>query len=182
MKFNFIQNLIISIFFIALILYIGADILLNQLAYSVFDIDSLGNFTLAYSEENAFQTIKNFALLMPIKTYSYLTALLSGLISLFFLKNKIKDRNWLFISIILIFLIFALDFAMNFQFVRLSMAIYLDGVNNFNDGSVNAFFIEVYKNTIFSILSGFSILSKISLVFLFVFKPTSENSKNEIQE
>jgi hypothetical protein len=111
-----------------------------------------------------------------------LTALLSGLISLFFLKNKIKDRNWLFISIILIFLIFALDFAMNFQFVRLSMAIYLDGVNNFNDGSVNAFFIEVYKNTIFSVLSGFSFLSKISLVFLFVFKPTSENSKNEIQE
>lgn len=181
MNFNFIQKLIISIFFISFILYICTDLISNQLAYSIFDIDAQGNFNLSLNEENAFITIKNVALLNPVKSYSYIIAFLTGFLSLFFLKNQIKERNWLFISIVLMIIIFALDFFPNFQSVRLSMAIYLDGVNFFNDGSVNAFFVEVYKSTIFSVMSGFSFLAKISLVFLFVFKPTTNNQIEDKQ-
>lgn len=179
MKFNFLQKLILSIFLLSFMQYFASDIILNQLAYSVFDIDPQGNFALSASEEVSFITIKNYALLMPVKYYSYIVSFILGIVSLFFLRKKVKERNWLFISIVMFFLSYGLDFYSNFQQVRLSMAIFLDGVNTFSDGSINAFFIEMYQSTTFSVMSGISFLSKLTLVFLYVFRPVTKNPIEE---
>ena len=178
MKFNFIQKLTLSLFCLTFILYFASDILLNQLAYSVFDIDAQGNFTLLESEEVSFITIKNYALLMPLKYYSYIISFFTGFISVFFLRKKVKERNWLFMMIAMFLMVYIIDFYSNFQQVRLSMAIFLDGVSSFDDGSINAFFVELYQSVFVSVTSGFSLLAKLSIVFLFVFKPISNEEKN----
>ncbi len=176
MNFNLFQKVIVIIFFLSFIIFFGSEVLLTQLAYSIFDIDINGNFHLAVENQEAFLTIKVYALLLSYKIGAYLFALLTGFITLIFYRKKIKESTNIFIMMIFLMISFGCLVPIYFQEVRLSMAIFLDGVNNFEDGSVNAFFLERYKSTSFSILSAFAFLSNLTALIAFVLNAYTKKS------
>lgn len=176
MNFNLFQKIIIIIFFISFIIFFGSEVLMTQLAYSLFDIDIQGNFNFTVDKDEAFITIKNYALLNSYKISAYLLAFFTGLLTLIFYRKKVKESSNIFIIICFLFIAFLCLIPIYFYEVRLSMAIFMDGVNNFDDGSVNAFFIERFKSTAFSVLSGFSLLANLTAIGAFVLNIKSKIS------
>lgn len=165
---TFLSRAIFIIFAFAFVLFFSSEIILSQLAYSIFDIDLLGNFVISVPKEEAFITIKNYAMLCAYKISFYGIAVLFGILQLIVCKSDFKNNSYNFLILIFILISFFTIAPIYFYEIRLSMAIFLDGVNSFDDGSINAFFIERFKSPSFSILSGFSFLSNITVIFTYL--------------
>lgn len=149
---------------------------MTQLAYSLFDIDIQGNFNFTVDKNEAFITIKNYALLISYKITAYLLAIVTGFLTLIFYRKRVKESANIFIIICFLTIAFLCLIPIYFYEVRLSMAIFLDGVNNFEDGSVNAFFLERYKSTSYSILAAFAFLSNLTAIIAFVLNAYTKKS------
>lgn len=164
------KKIIFMFFGVSFILFFSSEVILSQLAFSIFEIDLQGNFNLSVTEDEAFVTIKNYAMLSFYKFSFLISSLFFGLISFFIFKNNIKNSSYNFIILIFIIISISTIIPIYSTEVRLSMAIFLDGVNSYNDGSINAFFIERFKSVSYSILSGFSFLASITAIATYLIK------------
>jgi hypothetical protein len=175
---NILKKIIFLVFGLSYILHFGSELILTQLAYSIFDIDLLGNLTLEVNDIEAFITIKNFAMLSIYKFIFILSSIIFGGIWFFISDISLKKSTYDFIIFIFITISIITILPIYFIEVRLSMAIFMDGVNQFNDGSINAFFIERFKSPLYSILSGFSFLATITSISTYLIKDRNRNLKN----
>lgn len=172
---NLLKKIIFLLFGFSYMLHFGSELILTQLAYSIFNIDLLGNLTLEVNEIEAFITIKNFAMLSIYKFIFISSSIVFGAIWFFISDISLKKSTYDFIIFVFVIISILTILPIYFIEIRLSMAIFMDGVNQFNDGSVNAFFIERFKSPLYSILSGFSFLATITSISTYLLKNRNIN-------
>ena len=175
-----IVKLLIIVFTIAVIFWIGGSLLRNIIAFDLFVPATELSLKNYYSEEIQLHTIHLYSVGSVYTGTAFVVALFSSLLLFFMTFKKLKQNGWLFMSFILFFITAGVEIYNLHLDIMLGMAISNNEINSFYDLAIkDNFLFRYYK---LGILEPLKYLSMITIVALIVWKPLNKNSESIVEQ
>lgn len=171
---------IITIALIAFAIYFGVSIGKSAIFYDLYNLNAdAGSLALRadLGGDNIYRSIFHFFQLSSYTTVSYIVYLISLMLLLILNKGYIKKNGWLFMVAVLAILFAPFELYVIFKDIEISRIIFWGGGADAAADKINEY-MKFRSDSKFSLISGLSFLSQITIFVFAVFKPlNSENAK-----
>ncbi len=170
----------VNLFFIALVIWLGGNLIRVSLIYDLYE--PFSNFILKsnYTKEIQIQNIYLYSNSALYTNISYLIVLISSLFLFFNKLKELKLRGWLFMSLILILLLSPFELYNIYCDYQLYYVLQWEGGVDYFDGNIQRYCIDKFTNQFQRSLGVLSYLSGFTSIILFVWKPMDKI--NQIEE
>jgi transposase len=166
---------IISILVMAVILWLGGNIMKSVLAYDLFEPAAEMILKSDKPYDAVYQTIFLYSSLSFYTTVGYLTAFVSVLLITVHYRKNMKKYGWLFMALVLFFISSPVEFIKLYYDIQLSIAVYINGITDISHQTLNKFFIQKYQSGLLPSLSALSIFANITAILLVIWKPLEKS-------
>ena len=175
---NIIKKLLLSIFTVFYITWFGGSIIKSQLAFSILEVDAEGKlYYIDTTPEVLFQTIQNYSLVSFFTEISFILAFICFIILSISISKYFKRYGWLFMSFMMILLSFLIHSFLIYFDIKLGIAIFTEGVSNYDHISVREYFFKRYDNVFYSGISMMSLLMNITAIVVLIFRPLKNDAE-----
>lgn len=188
-KSEILLNIFVNLFIFGLAIWIGGSIIRSAIIYDIYEPTS--NLTLPkdiYSDlalkQNTYtDNIRLHAIYLYSNTsiytnVAYILSLVSGIFLLFFNIRELKQKGWLFMSLLLLLFSAPVEIFNMYCDYQLNYVLKWDGgVLTFFDGNIQKYAIERFTNLLQRTFGVMSFLSAITTIIFFVWKPLEGTNK-----
>ncbi len=178
MALNRFQKILIFLWSVGIILWIGGSIVRASIVYDIFEprINSIA-FRDWVTENFALWTVRHFSIGSLYTGIGFVLALVSS-ISLFpSMKKKFKFEGWLMMSYLLFFLAALSEFFLLYNDIRLGLYVFFNDNLDYYSSEIQTFFHNRFAKLNF--LMVYNWLAIFTILFLFVFKPLKKRQNEE---
>ncbi|TAL68025.1 MAG: hypothetical protein EPN82_11530 [Bacteroidetes bacterium] len=163
---KFLLTLITMGYFI----WFGGSIIRSAVAYDLFVPATELTQKNYYSEEQKINTVRLFDIGAIYTDISYCAALLSTILLFIYWRKNLKQRGWLFMAFILIFISAPVELILIYLDIKLSMGLYYGNeIIKFSDKIINDYFIFRYSKMV--IPSTMSFLAYVTAIIFVIWRP-----------
>lgn len=194
-KSEIFLNIFVNLFIFGLAIWIGGSIIRTAIIYDIYEPFSnfipKENYTDSILQQNPYtEAIKLHNIYMFSNTsiytnVAYSLSLVSGIFLLFFNIRELKQKGWLFMSLILLLFSAPVELFNMYCDYQLYYVLKWDGgVLTFFDGNIQKYAIERFTNLMQRTFGAISFMSAITIIIFFVWKPldrTITNTKTELE-
>ena len=171
---------IISIALIAFAIYFGVSIGKSAVFYDLYNLNAdTGSLALRadLGGDNIYRSIYHYFQLTSYTSVAYFVYFASIILLLILNKGQIKRQGWLFMVAILAILFSPFEIYVILKDIEISRIIFWGGGAEAAADKINEY-MKFHSDSKFSLISGLSFLSQITIFVFAVFKPlNSENAK-----
>ncbi|MBI5325956.1 MAG: hypothetical protein HZB41_11910 [Ignavibacteriae bacterium] len=151
-------------------IWFGGSIIRTAVAYDLFIPATELTLKNYYSEELRIQTVKLFAIGAVYTDISYGIAFISTVLLCIYWRKNIKERGWLFMAFVLVFISAPVELALIYLDIQLSLGLYYGNeIIKFSDKIINDYFMFRYTKMV--IPSTMSFLAFISAIIFIIWRP-----------
>ena len=189
-------NLLINLFIFGLAIWIGGSIIRSAIIYDIYEPTS--NLTIhkeiysdsvlsqnTYTDAIRLHTIYLYSNTSMYTNVAYILSLVSGIFLLFFNIRELKQKGWLFMSLLLLLFSAPVEIFNMYCDYELYYVLRWDGgVLTFFDGNIQKYAIERFTNLLQRTFGVISFMSAITIIIFFVWKPldkTNNNTNTELE-
>lgn len=170
---DFFLNVLINLFIFGLAVWLGGSIIRSSIVYDIYEPTS--NLTIpkdTYSDTIRIHNIYLFSNTSMYTNVAYILSLVSGITLLFFNIRELKQKGWLFISLLLLLFSAPVEIFNMYCDYHLYYVLRWDGGElTFFDGNIQKYAIERYTNLLQFGFGFVSFFSAITIIIFFVWKP-----------
>ncbi|QLH53941.1 MAG: hypothetical protein CH6_2419 [Candidatus Kapaibacterium sp.] len=170
MEFSKTQKLLLSIFIIGIMIWIGGSIIRSAIVYDIFEADYQQlKFRYWVDEKIALITVRNFAVGSLYTGIGFFLSLLSSIFLFPAMKKHFKSEGWLFMSFILLVIAYVFEIILLYFDIRLGLYLFFNPKVSYYSNEVQTFFYERFSK--YNFLMVYNWFAVISIILFSVFKP-----------
>lgn len=177
-KSEILLNIFVNLFIFGLAIWIGGSIIRSAIIYDIYE--PFSNFIPkeTYSDTVRIHNIYLYNNTSMYTNVAYILSLVSGIFLLFFNIRELKQKGWLFMSLLLILFSAPVEIFNMYCDYELYYVLRWDGgVLTFFDGNIQKYGIERFTNLLQRTFGVISFMSAITIIIFFVWKPLEGTNK-----
>lgn len=171
------QKLLISLWLVGIVLWIGGSLVRYIIAYDVFEPGTQLELKKSLSEKEILLGVRHFAVGTAYTGTGFVVAFLCWLVLLPSFAKKFKLQGWLFMGSVLFGLASILELILLYMDIRLSIYIFWSSTLHFNSYEIQTFFYKRIKNLSFMFV--FNWFAVATILFFIVFRPLTKQQVDE---
>lgn len=180
MKLTVTQKLLLSVLAFGLVVYIGGTIVRTAVAFEIYVPGTEMTLKTEYSDALRLHTVKLFATGALYTDIGFIAALIASIGICIVFNKQVKQKGWLFIALMLIFIATPIELYLTYLDFKLNSVIW-DAVGSFNDVAIKEFFARRF--TKLTIPSALAFLAISTSILLAVWRPLDKSvPKSETTE
>lgn len=177
-KSEILLNIFVNLFIFGLAIWIGGSIIRSAIIYDIYE--PFSNFIPkeTYSDTVRIHNIYLYNNTSMYTNVAYILSLVSGIFLLFFNIRELKQKGWLFMSLLLLLFSAPVEIFNMYCDYELYYVLRWDGgVLTFFDGNIQKYGIERFTNLLQRTFGVISFMSAITIIIFFVWKPLEGTNK-----
>lgn len=167
------QKLLISLWLVGIVLWIGGSLVRYIIAYDIFEPGTQLELKKSLSEKEILLGVRHFAIGTVYTGIGFVVAFLCWLALLPSLAKKFKSQGWLFMSSFLFGVASIFELILLYMDIQLSTYIFWGSTLHFNSYEIQTFFYKRIKNLSFMFVFNWFAVATI-LVFI-AFRPLTKH-------
>ncbi len=171
------QKLLISLWLVGIVLWIGGSLVRYIIAYDIFEPGTQLELRKSLSEKEILLGVRHFSIGTAYTGTGFAVAFLCWFILLPSFTKKFKLQGWLFMSSVLFGLASIFEFILLYMDIRLSTYIFWAPLLHFNSYEIQTFFYNRIKNLSFMFV--FNWFAVATILFFIVFRPLTKQQVHE---
>lgn len=175
-----IVKLIVTVFVVSTIIWIGGSLLRNIIAFDMFVPATELSLKNYYSNEVRLHTIHLYSVGSVYTDTAFGIAFASSIILFALTFRKLKEKGWLFMSFVLFFLIALIESYFLYLDIMLGLAISNNEIESFSSPAIKEYFLFRYYKL--GILEPLKYLGIISIVVFAVWRPLNKTSDDYVEQ
>lgn len=178
MAFNRYQKILIFLWAVGIILWIGGSIVRVSIVYDIFEprINSI-SFRYWVTKDFALWTVRHYSIGSLYTGIGFILALVSSIGLFPSMKKKFKFEGWLLMSYLLFFLAVLSELFLLYCDIRLGLYVFFEHNLDYSSNEVQTFFHNRFAKLNF--LMVYNWLAIFTILFLFVFQPLKKKQNEE---
>lgn len=164
-------KIVLSIFAIAFIIWLGGTILRTAIGFNVFEPSATETLIRQVPNDILMQTVYIFASTSIYTSIAYVIAFVLSFYLWQKFKDKMHNQGWILMCFVLFYLFSPLQLYTIYQDIRLSIAIFQQNVWEFYSQPIQDFFMKRVKSVVYNSVNGLSILSALTIVVYSIWQP-----------
>lgn len=178
---GFFLNVLINLFIFGFAIWIGGSIIRSSIIYDIYEPFSDFIPKKEYSDTIKIHNIYLYNNTSIYTNVAYFVSLVSGILLLFFNIKFLKQKGWLFISLILLIFATPIEIYNIYSDYMLYYVLRWDGGEiTFFDGNLQKYAIERFTNLFQRTLGVISFMSAITILVLSVWKPLDKSNNEQL--
>ncbi len=173
-------KLLITIFIIAVVFWIGGSLIRNIIAFDLFVPATELSIKNYYSNEIRLHSIHLYSVSSVYTGTAFAISFISAIILFVLTFRILKENGWLFMSFMLFFVISAVEIYNTYLDIMLGMAISNVEIFSLSSKPIKDYFLFRYYKI--GILEPLKYLGMITIIVFVIWKPLNKNSNSDVKQ
>jgi hypothetical protein len=163
-------KLLLTLIALGFLIWFGGSVIRTIIAYDLFEPGTALVLRDYYTEELRINVVRLFAMSAFYTDIAYGIALLSSVLLCIYLKGSYKDRGWLFMAFVLVFISSPVELYMIYLDIKLNLGLYVgEEIINYNNKVIKDYFL--FRITKMTIPSTISYLAFLTAIIFIIWRP-----------
>jgi hypothetical protein len=174
-------KLLLTLIALGFFIWFGGSVIRTIIAYDLFEPGTALVLRDYYTEELRINVVRLFAMTALYTDIAYCVALVSSVLLCIYWKGGFKNRGWLFMSFVLIFLTAPVELYQIYLDIKLNLGLYIgEDIINYSNKIVKDYFL--FRITKMTIPSTISFLAFITAIIFTIWRPLDRTIQKGIEE